>query len=129
MLLPSLDRLAALIERVVELVDALGGSEASPAEPRPAAPAEPPPEPPPEGTRPVAAELKDEVWVAFVPSPHGYRLLERRGGRPDPGQMLELDDGSYRVLRLAPSPLPGDKRRCAFVEREEPRAEDRTLDA
>ena len=114
-LLPSLDRLAALIERVVELVDALGGSEASPAEPRPAAPAEPPPE--------------DEVWVAFVPSPHGYRLLERRGGRPDPGQMLELDDGSYRVLRLAPSPLPGDKRRCAFVEREEPRAEDRTLDA
>ena len=117
-LLPSLDRLSTLIERVVELVDAVGGTEAS-TEPT-EAPA------PPEA---VAAEPVETVWLAFVPSPQGYALVERTGAAPAPGDVLELADGRYRVVRLAPSPLPGDARRTAYVEREEPSVEDRTFDA
>ena len=120
-LLPSLDRLATLIDRVVELVDAVGGSQAPDAEPEPAP--EPPREPLP------AAGTQEAAWLAFVPSAHGYRLVERPGAAPSSGQVLELDDGLYRVVRLSPSPLPRDGRLCAYVEREEPPAEDRTFDA
>jgi hypothetical protein len=121
-LLPSLDRLAALIERVVELVDAVGGAEAR-AETAEA------PEPARTPAEVVATAPADAVWLAFVPSPHGYGLVERSGAAPDPGDVLELDGGRYRVVRLAPSPLPGDRRRTAYVEREEPPAEDRSFDA
>jgi hypothetical protein len=113
-LLPSLDRLAELIERVVALLD-----EVTPA------PAPSPreeivlkqhnPEPVPEG------------WLAFVHSPGGYRLLEQEGDPPVRSATVELDGGTFTVLRLGPSPLPGDRRRCAFVEQEPSRAE-RTFD-
>ena len=66
-------------------------------------------------------------WVAFVASPDGYRLLERDGSPPNCGAPLELDDGVFVVLRLGPSPLPGDRRRCAFLEQEPP-SPDRTFD-
>ena len=121
-LLPSLDRLSTLIERVVELVDAVGGSQTRP---EPAAGA---PEAPRAPAEPVAAETAAEVWLAFVPSPHGYALVERSGATPEAGDVLELDEGRFRVVRLAPSPLPGDGRRTAYVEREEPSAEDRSFD-
>ena len=113
-LLPSLDRLATLIERVVELVDAVGGTEPAPVA---------------EQADPAVAPSGEELWLAFVPSPHGYRLLELRSAAPQRGGVLELDDGLYRVVRVSPSPLPGDSRRCAYVERKEPPAEDRTFDA
>ncbi|MGH3072951.1 MAG: hypothetical protein ACRDNB_11895 [Gaiellaceae bacterium] len=118
-ILPSLDRLAGLIERVVELVDAVGGTTVPSPEPVP----EPAREPEP------AAAAGGEEWLAFVPSPHGYRLLERRGSRPAPRDVVELEEARYRVLRLAASPLPGDGRRCAYLEREEPPVEDRSFDA
>ena len=47
----------------------------------------------------------------------GYRLLEVDGPAPSPGDVVELDDGSYRCLRVTGSPLPGDRRRCALLER------------
>jgi hypothetical protein len=119
-LLPSLDRLSTLIERVVELVDAVGGTQTAP---RPA------PEPPREPTQAALPKAGEEVWLAFVPSPQGYRLHELRTEPPQRGGVLELEEGRYRVIRLAPSPLPGDGRRCAYVEREEPPVEDRTFDA
>ena len=121
-LLPSLDRLATLIERVVELVDAVGGTQ-----PQPGAAAAP--EAPSAAAEPVAAETGEDAWLAFVPSPHGYGLVERSGAAPRAGDVLELDGGRYRVVRLAPSPLPGDRRRTVYVEREEPSVEDRTFDA
>ena len=123
MLLPSLDRLATLIDRVVELVDAVGGSRAPEAEPEPV----PAPQPAHEAVAAVGAE--EVGWLAFVPSAHGYRLVERTGAAPSSGAVLELDDGLYRVVRLAPSPLPRDGRSGAYVERQEPSAEDRTFDA
>jgi hypothetical protein len=122
-ILPSLDRLSTLIDRVVELVDAVGAT--------PVPSPEPVPEPPREAAEPApaAAESGEEVWLAFVPSPGGYRLVERDGPLPAAGAVLELDEGRYRVLRLAPSPLPRDGRRCVHLEREEPPTEARTFDA
>ena len=117
-ILPSLDRLSTLIERVVELVDAVGSTSV------------PAPEPVPEPPRdPEPATAAEEAWLAFVPSPHGYRLLERDGALPGAGEVLELDDGSYRVLRTAASPLPRDRRRCVHLEREERPEEAGTFDA
>ena len=127
MALPSLDRLAGLIERVVELVDEVAGGSAQASGPAPA-PAPAPPEPAPPEPAPAAVEADDgRGWLAFVPSPHGYALVPQAGPVPAPGEVLELDGTPFRVLRRAPSPLPGDRRRCAVVEREEPSAADRSF--
>ena len=138
--LPSLDRLAGLIERVVELVDEVAGAPpANSKRPAPVAPAPPaPPQvfepvapPPVVETRPavVSRPAAEQGWLAFVPSPDGYALVPRPGSLPVPGDVLVLDGAAYRVLRYAPSPLPGDRRRCAVVAREEPTESERTSDA
>lgn len=124
-ILPSLDRLSTLIERVVELIDAVGATQ----EPAPESVPDPAPESPNVSPPAAAGTTVREAWLAFVPSPHGYRLVEREGSPPARGEALVLEDGRYLVLRLAPSPLPGDARRCAYLEREEPLLEARTFDA
>jgi hypothetical protein len=126
--LPSLDRLSGLIERVVELVDAVGDAKEAPApDPVVAAPqAEPAPAAEPEAEQ-------ERGWVAFVSSAHGYRLVDGPGRVPTLGDSVDLDGTAYRVVKVGPSPLPGDARRCAYVEGalagEEPREADRTSDA
>jgi hypothetical protein len=105
----SLDRLAELVGRLIALIPELAA--ARPAEQRPPA-QEPAPEPAP---APVPAE-----HFLFVGGPNGYRLLERSGAAPPGGTFVELDDERCVVLRLGPSPLPSDRRRCAFLEREPP---------
>ena len=131
--LPSLDRLAGLIERVVELVDEVASTpQATP--PRAPAPTPPPPPQPESQPQLAAAPPKPEPaaengWLAFVPSPHGYALVPRRDSLPELGALLELDGAAFRVLRYAPSPLPGDRRRCAVIAREEPPEPDRSFDA
>jgi len=67
-------------------------------------------------------------WVAFLPSPAGYRLAEREGVPPGRGEVVDDDGVPFRVLRLGPSPLPGDRRPCAFLEREERPEAARTFD-
>jgi len=119
-LLPSLDRLAELIERVVALLDQVSLAPV------------PVPESKPEPARGIVLKQHNPApavdgWVALVPSPEGYRLLQRAGQPPEQGAALELDDGVFVVLRLGPSPLPGDRRRCAYLEQEPPSPE-RTLD-
>ena len=138
--LPSLDRLAGLIERVVELVDEVAGAPAANSK-RPAPVASQPPAPPQVlepvapppvvQTQPAAVSMPaaEQGWLAFVPSPDGYALVPRPGSLPVPGDVLELDGAAFRVLRYAPSPLPGDRRRCAVVAREEPPEPERTSDA
>ena len=132
--LPSLDRLAGLIERVVELVDEVAGAPAANSKrPAPVAPGPPAPPAPPQVLEPVAPPpvvqtqpavvsmpAAEQGWLAFVPSPDGYALVPRPGSLPVPGDVLVLDGAAFRVLRYAPSPLPGDRRRCAVVAREEP---------
>jgi hypothetical protein len=97
--LPPLERLSELVERVVVLLDEV---------PAPAPVAEERPQEEPAG------------HVLFVSSPTGYRLLERHGPAPERGEVLELEESRCRVLRLGPSPLPGDRRRCAFLEQDPP---------
>ncbi|MGZ8782084.1 MAG: hypothetical protein ACXWZB_01155 [Gaiellaceae bacterium] len=140
-LLPSLDRLAGLIERVVELVDAVTVPPAPVSEPDPEPPREldhvmqpspetPSPETPsPETPGPEQPRAEPAGWVAFVPSPAGYRLVARSGPPPAGGERVELEEERYVVLRLAPSPLPADRRRCAFLSRQEPPREERSPDA
>ena len=77
-------------ERIAELEGALA-----------AATAEPEPEPP------AAAHL------VFFGGPEGWELAERTGPAPARGSVTP--DGV--VVRLGPSPLPGDSRACAFVAR------------
>ena len=117
LLLPSLDRLGELIERVVVLLDQVSLA----------------PEPAPRARKEIVLQEHNprpaaDGWMAFVSSPDGYRLLQRDGPPPGRGAVLELEAGSFVVLRLGPSPLPGDRRRCAFVERKEPLAAERTFD-
>jgi hypothetical protein len=116
--LPSLDRLSGLIERVVELVDAVGDAKSVPA-----------PEPVAEAPFAPLAEPAAPDWVAFVSSPHGYRLLEGQGPLPAVGSAVALDDAPHRVVKVGPSPFPGDARRCAYLEGEEQPEADRTSDA
>jgi hypothetical protein len=122
-LLPSLDRLAELIERVIALLD-----DVSLAPERMPAPAREPP-PSPETALPDEPEPEADGWVAFVPSPDGYLLFPQEGAPPARQAEVQLRLGAFRVVRLGPSPLPGDRRRCAFLEREEPPAAGRTSDA
>jgi hypothetical protein len=54
-------------------------------------------------------------YLLFISKPTGYELREREGEPPSVGQEIEEDDGRLRVNKLAPSPLPGDDRRCAYL--------------
>jgi hypothetical protein len=58
--------------------------------------------------------------VVFISGPNFYGLLARDGRVPELGSEIILSDwaeGRYRVSKVGPSPLPGDRRRCAFLER------------
>jgi len=53
--------------------------------------------------------------LVFVSKPTGYELREREGEPPEPGAEVEEEDGRFHVSKVAPSPLPGDARRCAYL--------------
>jgi hypothetical protein len=131
--LPSLDRLSGLIERVVELVEAVGDARGAPPPTEPApVPSPVPEEPPTPASAPPAPAAPAEPaagWLAFVSTAHGYRLVEQSGPPPGRGDAVELEGGRGLVVKIGTSPLPGDSRRCAYVVVEEPRAEARTSDA
>jgi hypothetical protein len=54
--------------------------------------------------------------LLFVSKPTGYELRERQGDPPAIGDIVEDEDGRLRVSKLAPSPLPGDSRSCAYLQ-------------
>ncbi len=58
-----------------------------------------------------------EGFVAFAPTAAGYRLVELPGRPPEIGSTLELDvcDGPLVVTRHGRSPLPFDRRPCAYL--------------
>lgn len=84
------ERIAALEARFAERDDVAARSEE-----------------PPAGSA-TAAQL------AFVPGP-GYRLVEIEQVELATGMTLELDGVQYVAARVGPSPLPGDRRRCAYL--------------
>ncbi len=112
-LLPSLERLSELIERVVELLDEVALAPAH--EPTPVA--NPAPNP--------GSAVRGHVLFASLPD--GYRFFERDGAPPVRGDLFEVEGEELTVQRFGPSPLPGDWRRCAYLGKEPPRV-DRTFD-
>jgi hypothetical protein len=55
-------------------------------------------------------------YLVFVWTPGGYQLQERQGELPALGAQVEEEGGRFRVTKVAPSPLPGDPRRCAYLQ-------------
>ena len=53
--------------------------------------------------------------LVFVWKPTGYELREREGELPAVGSRVELDIGAQTVVKVGPSPLPGDARPCAYL--------------
>ena len=54
--------------------------------------------------------------VLFVWSPSGYALLTRAGEPPPVGSEVGVSGGLRVVTKIGPSPLPGDRRPCAFLD-------------
>ncbi len=55
-------------------------------------------------------------YVVFVWKTSGYELHERDGEPPQIGSEIEEDGSRFTVAKLGPSPLPGDTRRCAYLQ-------------
>jgi hypothetical protein len=52
----------------------------------------------------------------FVSKPTGYELVNREGEPPPVGSTVELDgEGTWVVNRISQSPLPQDRRPCAYL--------------
>jgi hypothetical protein len=55
--------------------------------------------------------------LLFVWKATGYELHERDGELPAVGSLVDVDEGlRQEVNRIAPSPLPGDDRRAAYLQ-------------
>ncbi len=60
--------------------------------------------------------------LLFVPDSSRYIVLEREGGPPTVGALVELehaeeeDGGTFVVAKVSRSPFPGDRRPCAYLE-------------
>jgi hypothetical protein len=59
-----------------------------------------------------------EAHLLFVWKTSGYELREEQGDAPAVGAEVEHDGRRLRVTKVAPSPLPGDKRACAYLVRD-----------
>ena len=58
----------------------------------------------------------DQGYTLFVSKPTGYELLDRSGEPPAVGSVVELEDeGRWVVNRVGASPLPQDRRPCAYL--------------
>jgi DNA repair exonuclease SbcCD ATPase subunit len=70
-----------------------------------------------EATVPVEdAQVDDDVELAFVPGAR-YELAELEPTSLAVGSELEAGNETYVVARIGRSPLPGDRRRCAYLVR------------
>jgi hypothetical protein len=106
----------ALAERLEGIEATVAGLPAVPA--APPSPPEPVVVPTPEPV-PVALEPAGPTsYVAVVPSADGYALVDLNGLLPEAGSTLDLEEAGrpFTVARVGRSPLPGDRRRCAFLE-------------
>ena len=63
----------------------------------------------------VGRIVREDEHVALAASDR-YRLVVRTGPAPEPGELVELEDGSYRCVRITASPFPRDDRSCAVLE-------------
>ena len=54
--------------------------------------------------------------LLFVTKPSGYELIERDGDPPAAGEAVEVEELSFTVTKVGPSPLPQDERACAYLQ-------------
>jgi hypothetical protein len=54
--------------------------------------------------------------LLFLWSPSGWTLQERQGDAPSVGATVQDGERTLRVSKVGPSPLPGDRRPCAFTQ-------------
>jgi hypothetical protein len=55
-------------------------------------------------------------YLLFISKPSGYELRSRDGVLPGVGDEIEEDGTRLWVSKIAPSPLPGDGRPCAYLQ-------------
>jgi hypothetical protein len=69
----------------------------------------------PQNEQPSAQQ---QEHLLFVSKPTGYELVKRPGEPPAVGSLVELDgqEGRWLVSRISLSPLPQDRRRCAYLQ-------------
>jgi hypothetical protein len=77
-------------------------------------------DPPSSHHGPAAAAREDDVQppvaLVFLAGP-AYRLVAIEPRPLEPGASLDVDGEAFVVQRLGPSPLPADRRRCAYLVR------------
>jgi len=61
-------------------------------------------------------ERSGNGYLVFVWAPSGYRLSVRDGELPAVGSELEEDDRRLVVSKIGASPLPGDPRKCVYLQ-------------
>ena len=58
---------------------------------------------------------RSSTHLRFVWTTNGYELREREGEAPGLGDVVAEGEDELIVTKIAPSPLPGDSRRCAYL--------------
>ncbi len=58
---------------------------------------------------------QQQKHLLFVWKTSGYELVEQDGDAPSIGSQVEVEGEQLRVTKLGPSPLPGDRRVCAYL--------------
>jgi hypothetical protein len=56
-----------------------------------------------------------QQYLLFVWKPSGYELVVQEGEPPSIGAQIDVDGSLLEVTKLAPSPLPRDRRVCAYL--------------
>jgi hypothetical protein len=56
-----------------------------------------------------------QQYLLFVWKPSGYELIQQDGEPPAIGARVEVDGAMLQVTKVGPSPLPGDRRICAYL--------------
>ena len=54
--------------------------------------------------------------LLFVWSTNGWTLQQRDGEVPALGSTVEANETLLRISKIGPSPLPGDRRLCAYTQ-------------
>jgi hypothetical protein len=61
-------------------------------------------------------ESPSATYLVFVGTPSGYVLEKAWGDLPAVGGRVAVESEEHVVAKLGRSPLPGDDRRCAYLE-------------
>ncbi len=55
-------------------------------------------------------------YLLYLSKPTGYELRSMEGDLPAIGDSVEDGERTLTIMKVGPSPVPGDDRRCAYSE-------------